>query len=204
MAGLVMAWLANRVSRRLLGLFCQPTLFFDSRTPPPFLHLSEFSGGAVALNRQNVRSALLASASIPHVMAGVRMIGGAPAGTYRDGGLYHYHPAFDFLAGQDGMVLYPHFYHEVTLGWLDKGRASRQASGDLLADVLLLAPSPQFVATLPNGRIPDRRDFVRMAGDDDERVRCWQQAVTMGAKLGEAFLQAVESGRIRELVQRLP
>jgi hypothetical protein len=73
----------------------------------------------------------------------------------------------------------------------------------MLSDVLLLAPSPEFVAELPFGRIPDRRDFLRLAGRDDERVAFWQKTVEMSTRLGAQFLDAVDSGRIRELVQRI-
>jgi len=204
MAGLLAAWLANRFSRRLFQRFCLPTLFYDARTPPPFSSSGEFVGGEFPLTTANFRQALLASGSIPCVMKSVRTIGGAPPGAYRDGGLFHYHPAFGFLGGQDGVVLYPHFYSEVTMGWLDKGRKSRIADGHRLADVLLLAPAPQFVAELPFSRIPDRRDFVSLAGRDNERVEAWNRAVTMSRRLGECFLEAVESGAIRELVQRIP
>jgi hypothetical protein len=203
LAGLLAAWMLNRVSRRLLRRMCPPTLLYDARQSPPFEVEDEFCGGQVPLTRENLGPALLASGSIPGVMAGVRDISGAPSGVYRDGGLYHYHPAFDFLGGTEGIVLYPHFYHEVTLGWLDKGRRCRVADGRRLADVLLLVPSPEFVATLPYGRIPDRHDFLRLQGRDSERIAGWQRAVTLSRRLGEAFLAAVESGAIRHLVQRI-
>ena len=40
---------------------------------------------------------------------------------------------------------------------------------------LLIAPSDDFVATLPDGRIPDRRDFVKFT--DAEHMRRWERAV---------------------------
>ncbi len=202
--GLGVAWLANRLSRKLFHRLCPPVLFYDARTPPPFLASSEFTGGAVPLSSLNFKQALLASGSIPCVMNSVRTIPGAAAGAYRDGGLFHYHPAFDFLQGNGGIVLYPHFFATISLGWFDKNVPKRQADGKMLADVLLLAPSPSFVATLPFGRIPDRRDFVRLAGRDDERVAFWEKTVAMSKKLGEEFLTAVDSGGIRNLVRRIP
>jgi hypothetical protein len=101
-------------------------------------------------------------------------------------------------------VLYPHFYDRATFGWLDKNRPSRIANGRHLADVLMLAPSSKFIESLPFGRIPDRRDFDRLAGRDDECVTFWFKSVEMSAKLGQEFLDAVESGSIRERVQRIP
>jgi len=203
-AGIAGAWGANRVSRELFRAQCRPTLFFDPRDEPPFSGNGEFSGGASPLTPGNLRQALLASGSIPYVMEGVRDIPGGPRGVYRDGGLFHYHPAFDFLHGEEGLVLYPHFYSEVTLGWFDRNRPSRMAGGALLSDVVLLAPSPSFVASLPLGRIPDRRDFDRLAGKDAERVAFWETSVAMGQVLGETFLEASASGRISEMVRRIP
>lgn len=202
--GLGAAWLANRLSRKLFHRLCLPVLFYDPRTLPPFHRSNEFTGGVMPLSSSNLRQALLASGSIPCVMKSVRTIPGAPAAAYRDGGLYHYHPAFDFLEDSEGIVLYPHFFDQVSLGWFDKNVPKRQANGKMLADVLLLAPSPSFVASLPFARIPDRRDFVRLAGRDAERVAFWEQTVAMSRKLGDEFLAAVESGRIGDLVQRIP
>lgn len=203
-AGLVAAWGANRISRELFRRQCRPTLFYDPRDLPPFSIQDEFPGGTAPLTPSNLRQALLASGSIPFVMNGIREIPGAPDGVYRDGGLFHYHPGFDFLKGEAGVVLYPHFYSEVTLGWFDKNRPGRVADGSLLSDTLLLSPSPAFVAKLPLGRIPDRRDFDRLAGRDGERVAFWEKSVAMGRQLGDRFLEAAASGRIREMVTRIP
>ncbi len=204
MVSLLTAWGKNRISRQLLQKQYLPTLFHDSRSIPPFALDGEFPGGQVPLDGGNLRTALLASGSIPYVMKGVEDIPGAPPGIYRDGGMFHYHPAFDFLNGRDGIILYPHFYSQVTLGWFDKNRPSRIADGQRLADVLLVAPSPAFVAQLPFGRIPDRRDFVRLHGRDNERIDFWETAVVMGKRLGTSFLEAVDSGCIKTLVQRIP
>jgi len=202
-AGLVAAWGANRMSRDLFRKQCRPTLFYDPRDVPPFSKNGEFAGGMAALTPENLRQALLGSGSIPYVMDGIRDIPGAPEGVYRDGGLFHYHPAFDFLRGEEGVVLYPHFYSEVTLGWFDKNRPERMADGALLSDVLLLSPSSSFVAELPFGRIPDRRDFDRLSGRDGERVAFWETSVAMGRRLGDQFLEAVASGKIRDMVRRI-
>jgi len=203
MFGLATAWLANRISRNLFRRFCEPLLFYDKRDSPPFCMNGEFPAGEVALSHENFRQALLASGSIPCIMKSVRTISGVERAAYKDGGLFHYHPAFDFLGGEDGIVLYPHFYSQLTLGWFDKNTPGRMADGRMLSDVLLLAPSPSFVAELPMGEIPNRRHFVSLAGHDDERVAAWEKTVKMSSRLGEQFLEVVETGQIRELVQRI-
>lgn len=201
--GLAVAWLANRISRNLFRRLCEPLLFYDKRDAPPFRMSGEFPAGEVALSHENFRQALLASGSIPCVMKSVRTISGVESAAYKDGGLFHYHPAFDFLGGEDGIVLYPHFYSQVTLGWFDKKRPGRMADGQMLADVLLLAPSPSFVAELPMREIPNRSHFVSLAGRDDERIAAWEKTVAMSCRLGEQFLEVVETGQIRQYVQRI-
>ena len=202
--GILGAGAANLAGRRFLGRFFRRALFYDGRDLPPFFRAEDFPSLRVPLTEENLEKALLASGSIPLVMEGVSGIPGAPAGLYRDGGVLDYHPALDFLPQGDGIVLYPHFYPTVTPGWFDKRLAARRAGGDDLADVLLVAPSPSFVAKLPFGRIPDRQDFRRMAGDDPGRMRFWGGVAEESRRLGDLFLDAVESGRIRRLVRRIP
>jgi hypothetical protein len=163
----------------------------------------DFPAGEVALSHEIFRQALLASGSIPCVMKSVRTISGMERAAYKDGGLFHYHPALDFLCGEDGIVLYPHLYSQMTPGWFEKNMPGRMADGRMLSDVLLLAPSPSFVAELPLREIPDRRHFVSLAGRDDERIAAREKTVEMSSRLGEQFLEVVETGRIRELVQRI-
>jgi hypothetical protein len=60
--------------------------------------------------------------------------------------------------------------------------------------VLLVAPSPDWVAKLPFGKIPDRNDFKHLK--DAERQRYWRQVTAETARLGDAFLAAVDGGQI--------
>jgi hypothetical protein len=60
--------------------------------------------------------------------------------------------------------------------------------------VLLIAPSAEFVAGLPGGKIPDRKDFY--AFDNDERMRRWQAALDASQRLGEEMRELLETGQI--------
>jgi hypothetical protein len=124
-------------------------------------------------------------------MAGVETPEGAPAGVYRDGGVADYHFGED-IDPSDGIALYPHFYPHLVPGWFDKALHWRRVRG--LRRVVLLSPSAEHVAALPNGRIPDRGDFVRMS--DSERVAAWRRVVELSARLGDAFGELVAGGRI--------
>jgi len=193
----------NLISRKLLRLFFSQTLFGDSRTPPPFRSIADKSNSQVSLSRANFKKALLASGSIPYVMEGVRDIPGAPAGTYRDGGALDYHLDVPFDLDGNGIVLFPHYTDCIIPGWLDKKLSWRKPSPDNMADVLLVAPNPEFVAELPLGKISDRTDFYHFAGDDRGRYEYWKTVSAAGKELGEEFSEAVATGAIRARVRAL-
>lgn len=201
-AGLAGAALANLAQRRLLGLFFERAPFMDPREPPPFADMNGFPIRRSPLNRRNFRDALLASGSIPLVMEGVSGIPDAPPGLYWDGGVIDYHLDIPFLPpDEDGIALFPHYTDRIIPGWLDKKLTWRRPAAVHMENVLLVAPSRDFVRKLPGGRIPDRRDFHRFAGRDEARIAAWQRAVAAGERMAEDFAELVESGRIREAVR---
>ena len=51
--------------------------------------------------------------------------------------------------------------------------------------LIMLCPSEAFLASLPQGKIPDRRDFGRMT--EVERMRYWQHCVSQSQRLGDEF-----------------
>lgn len=202
--GLAAAITANTLDRRSLGLFFRQTLFSDPRARPPFYEQNRWPQANSALTPKNLNHALLASGSIPYLMQGVRNIPGAPPGVYRDGGAVDYHLDIPFGLNGRNIVLFPHFSGRIVPGWFDKHLPWRRPSADNLADVLLVAPSARFVSRLPDGKITDRNDFYRYAGDDQARFACWQQVADAGEILADDFIDAVESGNIRNRVQPLP
>jgi hypothetical protein len=202
-AGLCMAVLGNIVSRRFLGWFFERGLFHDPRDVPPFAGMQGLPLHRIPLTPENLERGLLASGSIPWIMAGVKDIPGAPAGAYRDGGVTDYQMDIPFLSGQEGMVLYPHYQERIIPGWLDKKIAWRKPNAANMANVLLLSPSPEFVESLPDRKIPDRDDFYTYKGRDKERIDKWKQAAALSLRLADEFVEAVESGKIKQTVQPL-
>jgi len=182
LGGLAIAAILNIVSRKSLALSFERATFGPAHGGD--FRLAGLPGFAVPLTIENVVDALLATAAVPMVFAPRRGIAGAPAGTYRDGGITDYHFDLDIDA-PPGLVLYPHFYGRITPGWFDKMLKWRKAGGALAARTLLVAPSPAFIASLPGKAIPDRRDFLHM--DDAARERNWRAAVAASEQLGEAF-----------------
>ncbi|BES73730.1 hypothetical protein RE428_47480 [Marinobacter nanhaiticus D15-8W] len=199
--GLMTAISANMVSRRHLGRFLERGILHDPRDKTPLGDLIDFRSHQVPLSRDNLMAALLASASIPMVMSGVKSIAGAPEGLYRDGGLLDYH--LDLPYEQPGVVLYPHFTDRVIPGWFDKTLPWRRGDATRMQDVVLIAPSREYLAKLPDRKLPDRKDFERYIGNDEGREAAWRQAVAESDRLGDTFLELVENGRIADIVQPL-
>lgn len=200
--GVGQAFALNAISRKLQRFCFERVLFHHPQYDTGILEEKKFSTTPIPLDRKNFSKAILASGSIPMVMAGVTHIGGAPEGTYRDGGLLDYHPAFSLNPEQTGFILYPHFYTELTPGWFDKKFPNRRAKGKPADRMILLSPSPGFVSTLPFGRIPDRQDFIRLMGRDNERIQTWKKASDMCRVLGYEFIEAAENGSIRDKVKK--
>ncbi len=190
-AGLGLTALSNTVNRRLLGLWFQRTLFHAGPLSNSLAQLKEFSTQFVKLRSNNVHKALLASGSIPLVLEGVSDIPGAAQGVYRDGGLTDYH--FDLpFQNNEGLVLYPHFYSHFIPGWFDKILPWRHADRQHFHNVLVLAPSQEFVSQLPYGKIPDRKDFETM--DYDTRNAYWQSVLAQSEHLADEFSEIVRTG----------
>ena len=200
-SGLVVSAISNLLSRKSLSLFYEQTLFYN-QTQVPVVETNGFQPRAVPLTAANLKPAILASGSIPLVMSGVRDIPGAPPGVYRDGGIVDYHLDIPF-AVDDGIVLFPHYTGRVIPGWFDKSLPWRKPVPGNMQNVLLVAPSPAFVATLPFGKIPDRGDFKRFAGRDAERMSYWRTVIGESERMADAFLEIGEKGLRPELVRPL-
>ncbi|TFG93209.1 MAG: patatin-like phospholipase family protein [Syntrophobacterales bacterium] len=202
--GIIIAALLNIVSRRSLGLFFERTLLYDQRDTPPFFDMDGFPIRKAPLTGENLKPALLASGSIPVVMSRVTDIPGAPKGTYRDGGIIDYHMDVPFTKDGDGIVLFPHYMSRIIPGWFDKHLPWRKPDPAHMENLLLLHPTEAFMQRLPYGKAPDRGDFHLFKGRDAERIDFWSKAIQESRRLSEDFLDAVESGKIRELVKPLP
>ena len=200
--GFGMAALANTLHRRHLARFIDRTVFHDVRERPPFIvgdlaspshsvRFDAFHTHIVELDRENLAEALIASASIPLVLEGVADIPRAPPGIYWDGGIIDYHLHLPYHHTK-GLVLYPHFIDRIVPGWLDKALPWRRAKGEWLDNVVLVAPSREYVAKLPYSKLPNRSDFAKFQGDDEARERYWRTAIAESDRLADEFLAFVE------------
>jgi len=216
--GYLGAFLANALHRKAMGAWLERVVF-SSPDPAqagaaaalPF-GTRDYRTRQVQLTPANFMPALQASCSIPFVLQAVHHIPGAPPGAYWDGGITDYHLHLQYshalnamkniasdacsegAGGQKcldsaGLVLYPHFQREVVPGWLDKQLKWRHKATPALDAMVVLAPNPEWVRTLPNAKLPDRQDFLHYGPDTAARVRAWQAATSASQQLAEEFAQ---------------
>ncbi len=198
--GLLSAALLNAASRSTLGWFFERALFFDERDRPPFFDVSGFPLQRVALSARNLRDAIVATGAIPLVLSGVPDIVGAKPGVYRDGGVIDYHLDLPHSA-QERLTLFPHFYGRIVPGWFDKRLKWRRPQPGNVDRTILVSPSDAFVAGLPNGKIPDRGDFVNY--EPAERVRIWKQCVAACEALADEFAEVIEKDQLAARLEPL-
>lgn len=185
--GLSAAALRNLRSRdKLARNFTRVVL--HTGKPFNFTERADFPTEYGALSKDNMYQALLASGAIPLALLGVKDVPGLKPGMLRDGGIIDYH--FDLNIQTQGLVLFPHFYATPTPGWYDK-KLQRQCHPDSFDNVVLMSPSPEFVASLPYGRISDRTDFQTMPAE--QRIAFWQQIISESDRLADSFFAQINS-----------
>lgn len=207
------AFLTNVVSRKAMGAWLERVVFSApapgaSDAPLPFA-TGDYRTRQIQLTEANFNPALQASCSIPFVLRAVHDILGAPPGAYWDGGITDYHLHLDYAHaprsdsnGGAGLVLYPHFQQAVVPGWLDKSLKWRHGVTDFLDNMLLLAPNPEWVQSLPKGKLPDRSDFTHYGNDLPGRVKAWTAAAKVSEQLADEFqewLLKPDMGQVKPL-----
>jgi hypothetical protein len=204
--GYLGAYLTNTLHRKAMGAWLERVVFSSAGASLPF-STSDYRTRQVTLSEDNFNPALQASCSIPFMLRCVHNIPGAPPGAYWDGGITDYHlhlnyaiesiasgpqgerasGAFDGEKPGPGLVLYPHFQKSVIPGWLDKSLTWRHKATPFLDSMVLLAPDPDWVKTLPHHKLPDRNDFLRYGPDLQARIKAWTTAVSLSQQLADEF-----------------
>jgi len=196
-AAMIAVGVLNLLSARTMALWFERVLFHSraDRWQVPF------HGTVAALTEGNFHRAALATGTVPLFMKPVASAPGITPGRLLDGGLTDYHLNQRYLGAGQGIVLLPHFQRRITPNWFDRSLPWRRPPRDVLRDVLQLYPSPEFVAGLPDARIPNRDDFIDLVDDPELRIRRWRQASAASDRLGEQLLDDIEHGRIPDLVE---
>ena len=197
------AFLSNVLSRKAMGRWLERTVFSSHQAVLPF-GVADYKTRQIDLDTGNFMQAIQASCSIPFVLQAVHDIPGAPKGAYWDGGITDYHLHLEYLLDKTAIksvtntsnktlenrpkiILYPHFQRNIVPGWLDKSLKWRHKTTRYLDNMLVLAPNPDWIKTLPNAKLPDRNDFVAYGNDLAGRVKAWNTAVQMSEQLASEF-----------------
>jgi hypothetical protein len=192
-AGLLLAATANIVSRRSLGIFFVRSLFYDRRDLPPFFDVRGFPIERTALSELNLADSIRASGAIPLVLNGVSDISGAAPGIYRDGGIIDYH--LDLPTSPEAqLTLFPHFFAELKPGWFDKKLPWRRLSAENTDRTIVICPSADFIARLPNRKVPDRTDFQTMS--PELRRKVWRSVVSACEELAEDLQRVLDDDEL--------
>ena len=192
---------SNSIARPKMRHFMQRVIVQPDAEPSFKIQDDGFLTHYCSLKQENLEDWLMASASIPVAVSGVRRIADAPEGVYRDGGLIDYHIDLPFQS--KGLVLYPHFTARMTPGWFDNMWKSRKANPVNQARTVLISPSQAYLDKLPLGRLPDRKDFTLKGLDQSQRIQLWKQSVAESQRLGDAFLEMVEKQNFDAFMQPL-
>ena len=189
--GLARAAFSNIFSRKLLANHFERVIFQTRPSNINDNYIEDiFTTETVSLSEKNIKSVLLATAAIPFVLNPVLDIAGTSRGTYWDGGIIDYHFNLSSIK-HDGLILYPHFRDTIIPGWFDKSLKWRHQSCQARENIVLLCPSPEFVASLPGRKIPDRTDFRTMK--EDHRIKVWKECITKSKALAEEMQAMVEN-----------
>ncbi|MDH4396036.1 MAG: patatin-like phospholipase family protein [Limnobacter sp.] len=201
--GFASAVFSNAWNRNKLATYFERWVFHSGSEAPAWLSkpYDGIPGHFAQLSASNLHSALLASGSIPFVLDAVPHIqhhngNEVFEGPFWDGGLTDYHLALPFHR-KEGIVLYPHFSNTVTPGWLDKFLKIRKAKPEWMSNVVLICPTPEFVARLPAKKVPDRSDFKRYGVNHDLRIKHWRLAIAESHRLADDlsnWLQKINKG----------
>lgn len=200
--GYGVAFLSNLISRKAMGASLERVVFSSTGVLP--FGTQDYTTRQLPLTASNFMDVLQASCAIPFVLKAIHNIEGAPSGAYWDGGITDYHLHLNWLANShdhsmDGLVLYPHFQQSVVPGWLDKALKWRHQATSFLDNTIVLAPQPEWVKSLPNGKLPDRQDFVTYGQDLKSRVKVWQTATSASQQLADEFAQWLEKPNMSEV-----
>lgn len=170
---------SNLVSPGLMEKVFPRVLISPDHAPAPY----NLNAEKITLNQGNLRQSLTASAAIPIALQPSK-IAGSKDRWHWDGGIVDYHFSGPFNV-DDGLVFYPHFSPNLIPGWFDKSLPWRKVKARDYDNVVVLTPSKEFIAKLPYGKIPDRKDFNQLS--DNERENFWSQVLRATDQLVDEF-----------------
>lgn len=195
--------LLNLMGRQMMSRAVERSIFSSGETLPFDQAQDVLPTKHYQLKDENYLDALQASGAIPMVMQGVANIAGASKGMYWDGAITDYHISLPYRH-QKGIVLVPHFIDKIFSGWFDKKLPwYRRPPEENLRNVVLLAPSLDYIDSLPNKRISEMKDFNRFDSDQKGRANYWLEIAERSEELANDFDRLIKTGEIADRLQRI-
>ena len=144
--------------------------------------------------------ALRATGTIPMLMEPVTTITNPPYMLW-DGALVDYHIGLQYTS--PGLVFYPHFANRIIPGWFDKFTPWRKVDKRATDKMIMIYPSAEFVASLPDQKIPDRKDFETYFDQKDKRISNWYEVARRGDEIANEFHSMYTNGSLIDSVELL-
>jgi len=192
--------LKNLVSRAWLNHDLQRVVFSNQKDSADVLKLTDsLQTTFKQLTKETILSALRATGTIPMLMNPVIDIS-APDRLLWDGALVDYHIALEYQV--DGLILYPHFSERIIPGWFDKFVPWRKASKSVTDKMIMIYPSTTFIESLPDQKIPDRKDFETYFDRKGTRISNWYEVAKRGEEIAQEFDDIYAAGTISDHIEK--
>lgn len=189
--------LKNMLSRKWLPSELKRIVFTNS-SDHSLLKKDGFETQYISFTKENTVSALRSTGTLPLLMNPVDDVKNT-SGLLWDGALVDYHIGLDYHT--DGLILYPHFMDRIIEGWFDKFLFWRKFKGRVLDRMIMISPSKSFVDSLPDSKIPDRKDFETYMNDNPKRIENWYEVASKGKEMADEFHDYWKSGRLVDVIE---
>lgn len=188
--------LKNSISRKLLSSELERIVFTNSASQN--IIQDRFKTTYIPFDKNNVIPALRSTGTIPMLMEPVENINGLQ-GMLWDGALIDYHIGLDYKP--EGLILYPHFSKRIIEGWFDKFAPWRKFKSKVTNRLIIISPSDAFVRSMPDAKIPDRKDFKTYFENNDQRIQNWYKVAKMGDEMAAEFDYYWKNNKLHEIIQ---
>ncbi len=190
--------LKNLLSRnRLSGELDRVVFSNNDRAKNLFNILDKIKTEYNTFSKDNLIEALRATGTIPMLMEPVTTITNPPQMLW-DGALVDYHIGLQYSSS--GLVFYPHFSNRIIPGWFDKFTPWRKVDKRATDNMIMVYPSAEFVASLPDQKIPDRKDFEIYFEQKSKRISNWYEVAKRGEEIALEFHKMYTNGSLVEAI----
>jgi len=186
--------LKNLVSRNWLKNDLQRVVFTNKKDSSTIFQLNDsINTRFESITKDTIMPALQATGTIPMLMNPVTEIA-YPNTLLWDGALVDYHIALSY--NTENLVLYPHFSDRIIPGWFDKFVPWRRPSEQVTDRMIMIHPSKSFIESLPDQKIPDRKDFETYFDQKDTRISNWYEVAKRGEEIVKEFDSLYQNGSL--------